>query len=84
MFCKAGENLSYFYIKKAGCSGTGGRFYCVDKGNMIKLLRVIEMPRQARRKSESRIYHVMIRGINRQTIFEEDADKLKFLQTLKT
>jgi putative transposase len=36
------------------------------------------MPRQARKKSESGIYHVLLRGINRQTIFEdkEDIDKL--------
>ena len=27
------------------------------------------MPRQARKKSESGIYHVMLRGINQQQIF---------------
>ena len=41
------------------------------------------MPRQARRKSESGIYHVMLRGINRQVIFEDEEDNLKFLETLK-
>ncbi|MBR6509312.1 MAG: transposase [Clostridia bacterium] len=41
------------------------------------------MPRQARRKSESGIYHIMLRGINRQVIFEDDEDSLKFLETLK-
>lgn len=40
------------------------------------------MPRKARNKSECGIYHIMLRGINRQTIFEDDEDKEKFLQTL--
>ena len=40
------------------------------------------MPRQARKKSESGIYHIMLRGINQQVIFECDEDKEKFLQTL--
>jgi putative transposase len=33
------------------------------------------MPRTARKKSKSGIYHIMIRGINRQDIFEDDDDK---------
>ncbi|MGM0904034.1 MAG: transposase [Bacillota bacterium] len=41
------------------------------------------MPRVARAKSCTGIYHVMLRGINKQTIFEEDEDKRKFLETLK-
>ena len=41
------------------------------------------MPRQARRKSESGIYHIMLRGINRQVIFEDEEDSFKFLETLK-
>jgi putative transposase len=41
------------------------------------------MPREARKKSRSGIYHIMLRGINRQTIFEDDEDKTKFLETLK-
>lgn len=40
------------------------------------------MPRKPRRKSSSGIYHVMIRGINRQTIFEEDGDKIRLLDTI--
>lgn len=40
------------------------------------------MPRQARRQSASGIYHIMLRGINRQNIFEDAEDKDKFLQTL--
>lgn len=41
------------------------------------------MPRQARRQSESGIYHVMLRGINRQQIFEDEEDIQKFISVLK-
>ena len=40
------------------------------------------MPRQARKTSGTGIYHVMLRGINRQDIFEDDEDYMKFLQCL--
>ncbi|MDW7739276.1 MAG: transposase [Bacillota bacterium] len=41
------------------------------------------MPRQARRKSKSGIYHIIIRGLNRQVIFIDEKDNLRFLETLK-
>ena len=41
------------------------------------------MPRQPRQRSETGIYHVMLRGINRQPIFNEDADYRRFLDCLK-
>lgn len=41
------------------------------------------MPRKARKKSESGIYHIIMRGINRQSIFEDDEDYIRFLQTLE-
>jgi len=41
------------------------------------------LPRQARKKSASGIYHIMMRGINRQIIFEDDDDYSRFLQTLQ-
>jgi REP element-mobilizing transposase RayT len=41
------------------------------------------MPRQARKKSECGIYHIMLRGINRQQIFEDAEDYYKFLAILK-
>ncbi len=41
------------------------------------------MPRQARQKSESDIYHVMLRGIDRQLIFEEAEDYFHFLDILR-
>jgi REP element-mobilizing transposase RayT len=40
------------------------------------------MPRCGRMKSETGIYHVMLRGINQQVIFEDDEDCEKMLQTL--
>ena len=40
------------------------------------------MPRKARKKSESGIYHIMLRGINQQQIFEDEEDNNRFLETL--
>ncbi len=41
------------------------------------------MPRIAREKSKSGIYHIMLRGANRQEIFHDDEDCLRFLETLE-
>ena len=41
------------------------------------------MPRTARKKSETGIYHIMLRGINKQVLFEDEEDCEKFLQVLK-
>ena len=41
------------------------------------------MPRRTRAKSDSGIYHVVLRGINRQAIFEDEEDYHKFIFTLK-
>ena len=40
------------------------------------------MPRTARQKSESGYYHVLIRGIGKQNIFEDDEDRQRFIETL--
>lgn len=40
------------------------------------------MPRQSRKNSETGIYHVMLRGINRQNIFEDSDDYFKFIKLL--
>jgi len=40
------------------------------------------LPRKPREKSESGIYHIILRGANRQEIFHEDADSQRFLETL--
>ena len=40
------------------------------------------MPRQPRTSSGTGIYHVMMRGINHQTIFEDEEDNYQFINTL--
>ena len=41
------------------------------------------MQRASRIRSKSGIYHIIMRGINRQTIFEDEEDYEKFIETLK-
>lgn len=41
------------------------------------------MSRGAREQSSAGVYHVMLRGINRQVIFEDEEDYEKFLQVLR-
>lgn len=41
------------------------------------------MPRRARKKAESGVYHVMLRGIDRQMIFEDSEDSLQFLHIIQ-
>ncbi len=40
------------------------------------------MPREARQKSKSGVYHIMLRSIRRQDLFHYDKDRIYFLQTL--
>ena len=40
------------------------------------------MPRMAREKSSTGVYHVMVRGINQQNIFEDDEDRRRFVERL--
>jgi len=41
------------------------------------------MPRQSRALAESGVYHVMMRGVNRDVIFFADDAYQRFLQALK-
>ncbi len=41
------------------------------------------MSRSARCRSDSRIYHIMLRGINRQDIFHDEKDCLRLLETIR-
>ena len=41
------------------------------------------MPRRARKQSETGIYHVMLRGIDRQLIFEDSEDYIWFLDIVE-
>ena len=40
------------------------------------------MPRQARTASGTGIYHIMMRGVNRRNIFDDDEDRQGFVQIL--
>jgi len=40
------------------------------------------MPRTTREKSKSGIYHIILRGVNKQIIFEDEEDAERFIQTL--
>ena len=44
---------------------------------------VTKMPREARTKSKTGIYHIIWRGANRQEIFHDDMDWIQFLHILK-
>lgn len=41
------------------------------------------MPRQARIKSSTGIYHIMIRGNEKKEIFKDNSDRIRFLDTLQ-
>ena len=41
------------------------------------------MPRHSREQSGTGIYHVMLRGVNRQSIFEDEEDCVRFISLLK-
>ena len=41
------------------------------------------MPRGARRRSKTEIYHIVLRGVNKQRIFEDEEDSDMFLQTIE-
>lgn len=41
------------------------------------------MPRRPREKSESGIYHVIFRGTNKQEIFHDEEDNLRFIETIE-
>jgi len=40
------------------------------------------MPRQARQASSTGIYHLIVRGINREVIFQDDNDRQRYIATL--
>ena len=46
-------------------------------------VEVMGLPRAARVRARSGIYHVMLRGINKQNIFEEDEDYEKMIDLLR-
>ncbi len=40
------------------------------------------MPRQARLDTPGALHHIMVRGLNRSAIFEDDQDRSRFLERL--
>ena len=46
--------------------------------------KTTDMPRQMRKRSGTGIYHVMLRGINRQDIFEDESDYQQMIACLRT
>lgn len=47
------------------------------------IIGVMKMARTARKVSESGIYHIMLRGINRQAVFLDEEDNQHFLEVLQ-
>jgi len=41
------------------------------------------MPRKLRRRSKTGIYHIILRGVNKQTIFQDDEDRSYFIEKLE-
>lgn len=59
-----------------------GDGYLFHRKTKLVIINSCAMPRQARQASGTGIYHVMMRGINHQNIFEEQEDYYQFLNTL--
>ncbi len=55
----------------------------IVKANKKEGRRLTSLPRQPRRKSHSNVYHCMLRGINKQDIFFEKEDYLKFQDIIR-
>lgn len=41
------------------------------------------MPRQTRTISATNVYHAILRGVNKQQVFEDDEDYIRFLNVLR-
>nr|WP_231572099.1 transposase [Pontibacillus halophilus] len=50
--------------------------------HLPQIERSTPLPRTPRKKSRTGIYHVIIRGVNRQTIFENREDRAMYVRTL--
>lgn len=62
---------------------TQGQGPCFKAGGVIQFSSEVKtVARKSRAKSNSGIYHIIIRGINRQSIFGDDEDRLKFIEDM--
>ena len=59
-----------------------GPFVLTKYGIFDIIIMVMQMARTAREKSERGIYHIMLRGIDRQLIFLDDEDNSHFVEVL--
>ncbi len=53
--------------------------FCCNE--LYKILGSGEVTRKPRARSSSGIYHIILRGINRQSIFEDDEDRVKLIES---
>lgn len=60
----------------------GDRDIVLTRQKWYDFFEVKNMARKARRKSSTGIYHVILRGINRQNIFEDNEDRLKLFEDI--
>ena len=80
-YLKSGKpNREHRQVSHQGVTGTV--LLTGQERNDILLFGVMKMPRQAREKSQTGVYHVMVRGINRQDIFQDEEDKKVYLERL--
>lgn len=70
------------YIIYFGQKRQRGRYAIFLFDFLYFFVEVIDLPRDARCKSKSGIYHIMLRGINRQDIFEDEEDVERLIETI--
>ena len=51
--------------------------------SILYIWEILHMARKPRKKSESQIYHIILRGNNRQDIFYNDTDRLFILSRIE-
>jgi putative transposase len=60
-----------------------GSFVLHQYPHSVTIIQGDSMPRNARKKSSSGVYHVVVRGINKQRVFEDEEDYRVFLDKLR-
>ena len=56
--------------------------FCFLRCCINGMIEVMFWRGQLEKRNNTGIYHIMLRGINRQTIFEDNEDMIRFLDTL--
>lgn len=73
--------MGAFDLSRGTEGGTEGQVFCPNQTRVYNQ-RGDNMARRARLMSKSGIYHIMLRGINKQNIFEDSEDRYKLLDIL--